>query len=315
MKINTAKMPLKRIAQKFNLGLVGQESLLITGVCSFWKSKSESLCFFNLGVEDFRKNQEQLAENTIVIIPKAFAIENLREDVNFLLTENPRLSFAEVMEVLGGDVNHNISSVDSHVWKNLVGAEGTYISQYAIVEEGSTIGQKCVIHAGVFVSRFCEISDEVEILPNTVLGVDGVSHVTKDNNEFLHIAQYGRVLIGRKTKIGANSVICRGAVDPTIIGRGCSIGHRVGIGHNCNIASNVFIGAGSTVSGSVSINENAWIGPGSSILNKIKVGKNATVGLGSVVTQNVAINTAVFGCPARAQKHSTFHKNRRPSNN
>ena len=80
-----------------------------------------------------------------------------------------------------------------------------------------------------------------------------------------------------------------------LLGWGCSIGHRVGIGHNCKIASNVFIGTGSTVLGSVTINENVWIGPGSSILNKIHVGKNATVGLGSVVTQNVAINTAVFG--------------------
>ena len=42
----------------------------------------------------------------------------------------------------------------------------------------------------VYVSRYCEISDEVEILPNTVLGVDGTSPL-QDNNEFLHIAQYG----------------------------------------------------------------------------------------------------------------------------
>mgnify|MGYP001241060288 CR=1 FL=1 len=201
MNINEAKIPLKRIAQKFNLDLVGKESLLVTGVCSFWKSKSESLCFYNSSVEDFRKNQKQLAQNSVVIIPKTFAIENLREDVNFLLTETPRLSFAKVMEVLGGGVNYNIESVDGHKWKNLLGAENTYISEHAIIEEGSSIGQKCVIHAGVYVSRYCEISDEVEILPNTVLGVDGTSHVTKDNNEFLHIAQYGRVVIGRKTKI------------------------------------------------------------------------------------------------------------------
>ena len=70
MNINAAKIPLKRIAQELNLDLVGQESLLVTGVCSFWKSKSESLCFYNQSVEDFRKNQEQLARNTVVIIPK-----------------------------------------------------------------------------------------------------------------------------------------------------------------------------------------------------------------------------------------------------
>ena len=77
------------------------------------------------------------------------------------------------MDVLGGGENHYMKSSDSHKWKNLLGAEDTYVSEHAIIEEGSTIGQKCVIHAGVYVSRFCEISDEVEILPNTVLGVDG----------------------------------------------------------------------------------------------------------------------------------------------
>ena len=64
-----------------------------------------------------------------------------------------------------------------------------------------------------------------------------------------------------------------------LLGRGCSIGHRVGIGHNCNIASNVLLERGSTVSGSVNIMKMLGL-VGEFHLNKIMSEKITTVGLG-----------------------------------
>lgn len=146
-----------------------------------------------------------------------------------------------------------------------------------------------------------KIGMNVSIGPNCSIGISGQGYA-KDNNEYIRFPQTGKIIIDDNVDIGANTVICRGAIGNTIIGNGTKIGHLVNIGHNVQIGKNVMIIAGAVICGSVMIDDNAWIGPGAMILNKIKIGKGAQVGIGSVVTKDVPDNATVVGNPARKIK-------------
>lgn len=119
---------------------------------------------------------------------------------------------------------------------------------------------------------------------------------------------FGRVVIGRGTKIGAFCDI--GNVE---IGSGCKIQAHVSISAGWKIGNNVFIGPGARmandwhpsasnahfkplggiVQDDVSIGMGALIGPG------VRVGKGVMIGMGSIVLKDVDAGTTVVGNPAR----------------
>ena len=144
-----------------------------------------------------------------------------------------------------------------------------------------------------------EIGSRVIIGPNCCIGIAGQGYAETDDG-YYHFPHLGMVIIDDDVTIGANTVICRGALSNTVIGKGTKIGNQVNIGHNVTIGKNVMIIAGAVICGSVEIGDNAWIGPGAKILNKIKIGKGARVGIGAVVVKDVSDGKKVIGNPARA---------------
>lgn len=303
-----------RIRKKFGLALVGETSNFINGVSSFWDSRSNKLCFFSGSKLEFEKEQGQIDRNAIVIVSKLFSDVLVRKDVTFILTSDPRLTYAEILHfIISKNQNHNtVQNPDLRMEPSAF--PDSCVSPSAVVEVGAEIGRGCKIHAGVFISRHCILHENVEILPNSVVGVDGTSHVTTTSGSYLQVPQFGKLMIHDNVKIGSQAVICRAAIDYTVIGMGCSVGHRVGIGHNCDIGQDVFVGVGTTVCGSVSIGPNAWLGPGCTVLNKVLIGKYATVGSGSLVTKNVEESKFVFGTPAAPIKFGAFHNRRLSAN-
>lgn len=143
-----------------------------------------------------------------------------------------------------------------------------------------------------------ELGTNVIIGPNCCIGIAGQGYA-KNGNEYYHFPHLGKVIIEDNVTIGANTVICRGALSNTIIGKGTKIGNQVNIGHNVKIGKNTMIIAGAVICGSVEIGDNAWIGPGAKILNKIKIGKGAQVGIGAVIIKDVPDGKVAFGNPAR----------------
>jgi serine O-acetyltransferase len=79
------------------------------------------------------------------------------------------------------------------------------------------------------------------------------------------------------------------------------IGGPVKIGKNCNISHCVTLGQtlrGPT-KGHPTIDDNVWIGAGSVITGKIKIGRNVLIAPNSFVSFNVPDNSLVVGNPAK----------------
>jgi UDP-3-O-[3-hydroxymyristoyl] glucosamine N-acyltransferase len=85
-----------------------------------------------------------------------------------------------------------------------------------------------------------EIGNRVRIHANSVIGSDGFGYV-QDGGIHRKVPQIGNVIIGDDVEIGAGVTIDRGALGPTVIGKGTKIDNLVQIAHNVEIGEHCLL--------------------------------------------------------------------------
>src|SRR5581483_7121625 len=102
-------------------------------------------------------------------------------------------------------------------------APGVRIGEHTSIGAGSTIaenveiGARCTIHAHVTIYRDVTIGDECVLHSGCVIGADGFGFVMT-GGAYEKFPQVGRVELGNRVEIGANSCIDRAALGVTTIG-------------------------------------------------------------------------------------------------
>lgn len=96
----------------------------------------------------------------------------------------------------------------------------------------------------------------------------------RGDNEEIHV--------GEGSNLQENTVCHTDMGYPLVIGKGCTIGHKVML-HGCSIGDNTLIGMGAT------------------ILNGAKIGRNCLIGAGALVTEGKEIpdGSLVMGMPGK----------------
>jgi UDP-3-O-[3-hydroxymyristoyl] glucosamine N-acyltransferase len=134
---------------------------------------------------------------------------------------------------------------------------------------------------------------------NITIGAEPLN-VERDSNGELHDFTYlGGVRIGDNVKIGANSVIARGALEDTIIEDNVRMDCNVFVGNGALVGAGSIICVGVIIGGGVKIGKNCFIGLGAIINNHIRIGDNVIVGSGAVVIRDVGAMNVVAGVPAK----------------
>jgi UDP-3-O-[3-hydroxymyristoyl] glucosamine N-acyltransferase len=113
------------------------------------------------------------------------------------------------------------------------------------------------------------------------------------------MTQFGGLVIEDNVQIGANTTIERGAIDNTIISRGCKLDNSSFVSHNNFLGENVFMVGESMTFGSVTVGRNTQISGNAIVRNGLSVGDNTLVGAGAIVMRNVGDNKVVMGNPAK----------------
>ena len=106
-------------------------------------------------------------------------------------------------------------------------------------------------------------------------------------------------IIEDDVKIGALTVIARGAIDNTIIKRGTKVDNSTFISHNVVLGEDTFVVGETIMFGSSSTGKQAFVSGNSTIRDGRHIGDKAIVGMGSVVVKNVDDGVVVKGNPAK----------------
>ena len=183
------------------------------------------------------------------------------------------------------------------IGKARIGA-GTVIGPGTIIADEVKIGTDCLIHANVTIYRDVKIGNQVILHSGCVLGADGFGFVFAES-QYEKFPQIGRIEIGDRVEIGANSCVDRAALGVTSIGEGTKLDNLVHVGHNCRIGRHVVIAAQTGFSGGVVVEDYAIIGGQVGVGDKARIESRAVLGSGSGVltTKIVRAGQVMWGTP------------------
>ncbi|HLU47786.1 MAG TPA: UDP-3-O-(3-hydroxymyristoyl)glucosamine N-acyltransferase [Planctomycetota bacterium] len=191
-----------------------------------------------------------------------------------------------------------------HIGRRVRIGSGTEIYPGTTIADDVEIGRDCRIYAGVHIYHGCRIGDRVILHSGVVVGADGYGYVQEQVPDAAEpvrhrkVPQVGSVVIEDDVEVGANSTIDRGALDPTVIGRGTKIDNLVMVAHNCRIGPHVLLIAQSGLSGSVEVGAYATIAGQAGVAGHLRIGARAVVAARTGVLNHVGDGEVVLGSPA-----------------
>lgn len=308
---NRLNKTLGEIARLVDGEVVGDEKLVITGLCGITEAQQGDLTFVA------NPRYFPLARKT-----KASAIITPRDifklEKPMILTDNPSLAFARVVSFLYNDAAQNLKGIHptAVIAQDAEIGQDVYIGPYVVLESQVAIGDQTIIHSGTYLGRQTTVGKKCLIYSNTtvreritighrvvihcgaVIGSDGFGYT---NVEGVHekIPQIGTVVIEDDVEIGANVTIDRARFDKTVIGRGTKIDNLVQIGHNVIIGENCIIVAQAGISGSVRIEKGAILAGQAGIAGHLTIGEGAVIAAQAGVTKSVPPFAKVSGYPAK----------------
>jgi UDP-3-O-[3-hydroxymyristoyl] glucosamine N-acyltransferase len=178
--------------------------------------------------------------------------------------------------------------------------EGCWLETGCVIENGVKIGKGCRIGVNTTVSH-ATLGNNIRLYTGVRIGQDGFGFAI-DPAGHVKVPQLGRVIIGDKVEIGANTTIDRGAGPDTVIGAGTWIDNLVQIGHNVVIGKGCVIVAQVGISGSTIIGDYVALGGQTGVAGHLKIGMGARVAGKSGVMRDLPPGQEYMGYPAIPMK-------------
>jgi UDP-3-O-[3-hydroxymyristoyl] glucosamine N-acyltransferase len=166
------------------------------------------------------------------------------------------------------------------------------------VGAGSVVGEETELFPNVLLYPRTQLGRRVRIHAGTTVGSDGFGYVL-DSGLHRKVPQVGNVIVHDDVEIGANVTIDRGALGPTVIGRGTKIDNLVQIAHNCIIGRGCIICGVTGIAGSVKMGDGVTIGGSCGIADAIEIGDRAMLGAKSGLMHDLPAGESWLGYPAQ----------------
>lgn len=197
----------------------------------------------------------------------------------------------------------------AYIGPNCVIGEKVKIAPRVVLRGGNHIGDSCVIGAdshlfpNVVLYNQTQIGQRVRIHAGSVIGSDGFGYVF-DSGVHRKIPQVGLVIIQDDVEIGANVTIDRGALGPTVIGKGTKIDNLVQVAHNVTIGENSLLIAQVGIAGSTKIGKYVTLAGQVGIAGHLKIGDEAIVAAQSGVMHDIPEKGKWLGSPAQPDRQA-----------
>lgn len=196
-----------------------------------------------------------------------------------------------------------------------------HVGPYCVLSEGVRVGARSVLQGGDFISPNCSLGEEVHLFPNvtlypateignrvrihsgSVIGSDGFGYV-QDAGAHRKVPQIGSVLIRDDVEIGANVTIDRGALGPTVIGRGTKIDNLVQIAHNVTLGEHCLVVSQTGIAGSSKLGNYVVLAGQVGIAGHLKIGNHVSVAAQSGVMRNIPDGEKWLWSPAQPDRQA-----------
>jgi len=229
-----------------------------------------------------------------------------------IITKTPRAHFARAVQKLAAKKQIHKDAGEAKIAKTAVVHTSAVIGAGAIIADHVNIGPNVVIGPSVSIGAGSQIGPNVSlecaligeqcvIKAGAVIGGRGFG-VDRDTSGLVDIPHYGRVIIGARVSIGANSCIDRGQLGDTVVGDDVKIDNLVQIAHNVTLGVGCMIAGHTGISGSCKIGKNVVMGGGVGLADHIEIGDNVQIAARSGVMHNIPSGEVWGGIPAQPIK-------------
>ena len=302
-------MTLGEIAKQLDGEVIGDASLKISGFSPANAAKAGDLTFAEN--EMYFKSAEESAASAI-LIDKEFP----RGKKTLIKVPNARIAFAKALPLFFPEPKfaagiHPTASIaesaqvdpSAHVGPHSVIGEKVKIGPGVVLQggnhigAGSSLGSGCYLFPNVVLYANTQLGQRVRIHAGSVIGSDGFGYVF-DNGVHRKVPQIGNVVVGDDVEIGANVSIDRGALGPTVIGKGTKIDNLVQIAHNVQVGEHCLLVAQVGVAGSTRLGSFTTLAGQVGLAGHLKIGSRVVVAAQSGVMNNIGDGEKWFGSPA-----------------
>lgn len=291
---------LAEVIARFGGEIYGDPDCYIRQVATLEKAGEHELAF--LANPKYRQQLATSAAAAVIMAPEAV---HLPGPNNRILSPQPYTYFARVSQWLNPPPKiipgvHPTAVIANDVY---VPASAS-IGAYAVLERGVELGESVVIGAHCILGEHvklgarsrlyprvtiyagCELGEDGLIHSGVVIGSDGFG-LALSAEGWLKIPQIGRVLIGHKVEIGANTTIDRGALADTVLEDGVKLDNQIQIAHNVTIGAHTAIAACVGIAGSAHIGAHCTLGGGAIVLGHLSLADEVHVSAGTLVNKSI----------------------------
>ena len=301
------------IAAKLDGEVIGDPSVLLTGFAPATTAVAGDLTFAEN--EDYFLRAQQSAATAILVEGKLCTSQKV-----LIRVPNARIACAKVLPLFFPEPKFASGIHATAVVAPSAQIDPTaYIGPHCVVGETVRIGARVVLESGNHVGQGSHLGADVRLFPNVVLyprtqigdrvrihagaviGSDGFGYVL-DGAIHRKVQQIGQVIIQDDVEIGANVTIDRGALGPTVIGRGTKIDNLVQIGHNVVIGENCLVIAQTGIAGSTRLGNYVILAGQVGLAGHLKIANRVTVAAQSGVMHDIGEGQKWFGSPAQPDR-------------
>jgi len=303
------------IAKLLGGEVLGDASLVLQGFAPADRAQTGDLTFAEN--ENYFARAEQSAASAIIIdAPLASSRKTL------IRVPNARIAFAKVLPLFFPEPAFPAGIHPTAIVPASVQVDPTaHIGPYCILGDRVHIGPRSVLQGLNCVGADSLLGEDVNLFPNvtlyartevghrvrihsgTVVGSDGFGYVL-DNGTHRKVPQIGSVIICDDVELGANVTVDRGALGPTIVGKGTKIDNLVQIAHNVTVGEHYIIVSQAGVAGSTKLGNYVILGGQVGLAGHLKIGNRVSVAAQSGVMNNIPDGEKWIWTPAQPDRQA-----------
>ncbi|HTV42186.1 MAG TPA: UDP-3-O-(3-hydroxymyristoyl)glucosamine N-acyltransferase [Candidatus Sulfotelmatobacter sp.] len=300
----------EEIARLVGGQVVGDSRAVLNNFATIENARHGDLTFAEN--DDFFSRAENSAA-TAIIADKRFSSTKK----TLIQVPNARIAFAKALAVFFPEKKFPAGIHSTAVIAPSANIDSTaHIGPHCVVGERAFIGPRTVLQAGSVVDDDCALGEDVNLFPNvviyprskignrvrihanSVIGSDGFGYV-QDGSVHRKVPQIGNVVIGDDVEIGAGVTIDRGALGPTVVGKGTKIDNLVQIGHNVQVGEGCLLVAQVGIAGSAKLGNYVVLAGQVGVAGHLKIGNQVIVGAKSGVMHDIPDGQTWLWIPAQ----------------